>query len=140
MKRIYEILEECKMQESVQNIQRVLLNYDTPALREVLRCAYFPGVQWHFDSIPQEYRKPDTLPGVAMSDLYTEINKLYLFCKGHPISDTLSEQRRKELFLQLLEGMEPDEAKVIVDIMRSDLQIDGLNKETINQIFPNLIN
>jgi hypothetical protein len=140
MKRIYEILEECKMQESVQDIQRVLLNYDTPALRQVLKCAYFPGTEWYFDSIPEDYKKPDTLPGVAISDLYTEVNRLYIFCKGHPIADSLSQQKRKELFLQLIEGMEPDEAQVVVDVMRGDLQIDGLNKETINQIFPNLIN
>lgn len=139
MKRIWEILEECKLQETVEGIQKVLALNDTPALREVLRLAYHPNAKWYFSDFPKEYKEPDTLPGVSMTNLYTEIRRIYVFAVGHPNADNLTEQRRKQLFLQFLEGMEKDEAKVVIDIMRGDLQIDGLNIHIINQVFPNLI-
>lgn len=63
---------------------------------------------------------------------------MYLFQVGHPTADSLNETRRSELLLQTLEGMEPDEAEVFVNIMKGDLGIEGLDYTQIEKVFPNL--
>jgi hypothetical protein len=139
MNRIWEILEECKLCETVPQIQQILARNDTPALREVLLCAYHPNAKWYFTDFPQGYRKQDTLPGVSHMNLYTEVKKLYMFSVGNPTADALTQDRRHVLLVNLLEGLENEEAQLVIDIFKGDLQIDGLNKDTINQVFPGLI-
>lgn len=139
MKRIYEILDECKLCETIPGILHTLVKNDSPTLREVLRCAYHPNAQWYFNDWPKGYRKQDTLPGISQTNLYTEIKRIYLFQKGHPTADAMTQERRHVLLVNLLEGMEHDEGQVLIDIFNGDLQIDGLNKETVNQIYPGLI-
>lgn len=139
MNRIWEILEECKLCETVPQIQQVLARNDTPALREVLLCAYHPNAKWYFNDFPKGYRKQDTLPGVSEMNLYTEVKKLYLFSVGNRVADNMSQERRHVLLVNLLEGLENEEAQLVIDIFKGDLQIDGLNKDTINQVFPGLI-
>lgn len=139
MKRIWEILEDCKLCETVIGIQQTLARNDSPALREVLLCAYHPNAKWYFSDFPQGYRKQNTIPGISQTNLYTEIKKLYMFSVGNPTADKMTQEKRHVLLVNLLEGMEDEEAQVVIDIFRGDLQIDGLNKDTINQVFPGLI-
>jgi hypothetical protein len=139
MKRIHEILEECKLCETVREIQQILFDNQSAALKEVLLCAYHPRAEWYFDELPQGYRPQDTLPGISQTNLYTEVKKLYLFSKGNPTADAMTQERRHVLLVNLLEGMENEEAQVVIDIFRGDLQIDGLNKDTVNEVFPGLI-
>lgn len=139
MKRIYEILDECKLCESIPGILQTLVRNDSPALREVLLCAYHPDAKWYFNDWPQGYRKQDTLAGISQTNLYTEIKKLYLFSIGNPTADSMTQERRHVLLVNLLEGLENEEAQLVIDIFKGDLQIDGLNKDTINQLYPDLI-
>jgi hypothetical protein len=139
MKLIYEIINEAKAAKSVDEALDVIQRYDHATLREVLYYAYHPRAEYYITEWPEEYILPDTLPGISMTDLHSELRRIYLFIKGHPTSDALTEQRRKELLLQTLEGMEPAEAKVFMDIMGRNLGIEGLTHEKINERFPGLI-
>lgn len=139
MKRIWEIIDECKLCETIPGILQTLARNDSAALREVLLCAYHPNAKWYFNEWPQGYRKQDTLPGISHTNLYTEIKKLYLFSKGNPTADAMTQERRHVLLVNLLEGMENEEAQLVIDIFKGDLQVDGLNKDTINQLYPGLI-
>ena len=139
MKRIYEIIEECKLCESIPGILQTLARNDSPALREVLLCTYHPDAKWYFNDWPQGYRKQDTLAGISQTNLYTEIKKLYMFSIGNPTADSMTQERRHVLLVNLLEGLENEEAQLVIDIFKGDLQIDGLNKDTVNQLYPGLI-
>jgi hypothetical protein len=139
IKRIYEIIDECRMCETLDEVVNVLKANDSPTLREVFKCAYHPYTQWYLSDIPDNYKKPDTLPGISRTQLYTEFRRIYLFQKGHPTADGLSPEKRKNLLTQILEGLEPDDAQVFVDVLRKDLQIQDLTPEIINKAFPNLL-
>lgn len=139
MKLIYEIINEAKQASSLNQALDILQRYDHKTLREVLYYAYHPKAQYYVTEWPRDYVKPDTLPGISMTDLHSELRRIYLFIKGHPEADKLTEQRRNELLLQTIEGMEPKEAEVFINIMRGDLGIEGLNHELINERFQGLI-
>lgn len=140
MKRIYEILDECKLQETVDGILTILGNNDTPALRSILQYTYDPYFQWTVSEFPTEYKRPDTLPGISQTNMYTELRRIYLFQKGHPVADKIEPEKRNKLLMQLLEGMEFDDAQVFINILKKDLGIDGLDKDSINRLYPGLIN
>jgi hypothetical protein len=62
-----------------------------------------------------------------------------LFQKGHPVADKLSEEKRKNLLTQILEGLEPDDAQIFIDVLRKDLKIQDLTPEVINLAYPGLL-
>jgi hypothetical protein len=138
MKQIYEVIEECKLADSMEGVLNILNQNGSLVLQKVLYYTYHPRAKWYISEFPKDYKEPDTLPGVSISNLYTEIRRLYLFQVGHPEAAKLTEQRRNELLLQTLEGMERKEAEVFVDIMKGDLGIQGLNYEEISKVFPDL--
>lgn len=138
MKQIYEVLEDCKMADTMEGVLNIIRQNDSTVLRQVLYFTYHPNAKWYIKEFPSEYKEPDTLPGVSISNLYTEIRRLYLFQVGHPDADKLSEQRRKELLLQTLEGMERKEAEVFIDIMRGDLGIQDLNYKELEKLYPDM--
>jgi hypothetical protein len=139
MKLIYEIINEARAASNVEEALNVIQKYDHATLREVLYYTYHPRAEYYITEWPEDYVKPDTLPGISMTDLHSELRRIYLFIKGHPTADALTEQRRKELVLQTLEGMEPAEAKLFVQIMTGDLGIKDLTYEKINERFPGYI-
>jgi len=139
MTRIYEILDECRLCETLDEVVNVMRKYDSPTVREVFKCAYHPYTEWYLSDIPSDYKKPDTFPGISRTQLYTEFRRIYLFQKGHPIADTLSEEKRLNLLTQILEGLEPDDAQIFIDVLRKDLKIQDLTPEVINLAFPGLL-
>jgi hypothetical protein len=136
---IYEIIKEAQQAKNVDEALKVLKKYDTETLEQVLHYTYHPKAQWYIDEFPADFHKPDTYPGISYTNLYTELRRIYLFQKGHPSADNLTEKRRHELLLQILESMEPPEAHVFVNIMKGDLGIKGITWQKINEYFPNLI-
>lgn len=139
MKLIYEIVNEAKQANSLEEALNILQRYDHKTLREVLYYTYHPKAAYYVSEWPKDYIKPDTLPGISMTDLHSELRRIYMFIKGNPTADSLTETRRNQILLQTIEGMEPEEAKVFINIMKGDLGIEGLNSEVINQRFPGLI-
>lgn len=138
MKQIYEIINECKAAPDVNSALHIIAANANAVLKQVLYYTYHPKAKWYISEFPKNYKKPDTLPGVSISNLYSEIRRLYLFQVGHPTADALNETRRNELLLQTLEGMEPGEAEVFVNIMKGDLGIKDLTYTEIEKVFPNL--
>jgi hypothetical protein len=133
MKQIYEIINECKQAKDINEVLSILNSNSSKVLHDVLYYTYHPDAKWYINEFPKNYKKPDTLPGVAISNLYTELRMLYLFQVGHQTADGLDETRRNELLLQVIEGMEPGEAEVFINIMKGDLGIPGL---TFDVLFP----
>jgi hypothetical protein len=138
MKEIYEILNEVKAAKTFHEKRNILAGNDTPILREVIKCAYHPNAQWYNDALPKQYKPIDTLPGIAMTNLFSEMKRLYLFSKGNPTADALTPEKRNQLLTNILEGMEPNEAKVFINILQGDLDI-GLELVDIKILYPDLI-
>ena len=43
------------------------------------------------------------------------------------------------LLTQILEGLEPDDAQIFIDVLKKDLKIQDLTPEVINLAFPGLL-
>ena len=139
MKNIYEIFDEFEMATSKKEKLAVIEKNLSRTLIQVLELAFHPGYEWLIDEMPNEYKIPDTLPGISRCQLSTEIRKLYLFKKGDATAEKLSDEKRKQLLLQLIESLEPREAEVVIGILSKDLGVKGLTYKFIKEAFPNLL-
>jgi hypothetical protein len=139
MKNLYEVFDEFEMASSKKDKMAVIEKNLSKTLVQVFELAYHPDYQWLITEMPVEYRIPDTLPGISRCQLSTEIRKLYLFRKGDPSAEKLTDQKRKQLLLQLIESLEPREAEVVIGILSKDLGVKGLTYKFIKEAFPKLL-
>ena len=136
-KPIYEIIDKVKTTNSKEEKQRILKENATQPFLEILKYAFHPDIKFYPKAFPSEYKKPDTFPGISISDLGGEIRRLYLFERGNPVADSLSEEKRKILLLQMLESFEPEEATLLINTFNK--KVPGLTYKLIKETFPTLL-
>lgn len=138
-KNIYEIFEEFSAEKTKKGKIEILAKNWTPTLKTVLELAYNPNIKWKYKKFPDEYKTPDTVPGVSFSYLEQEIKRLYMFQEGNPTAEKLTDKRRKELLLLMLESLEPKEAKIVIGIFNKDLGVSGLTYKFIHDNIPGVL-
>ena len=137
---IHEILEKFEKATTKEEQVAVLVNNQFQHFKEVLYYTFNPKYEFFVeDTFPEDYIKPDTFPGLRIAGIESEIRKVYLFIKGNPTAESLTPQKRHNLLLQLLESFEPKEAQIWYNMMRKDLQVEGLTKELVEEVFPELM-
>ena len=138
MKNIYEVFDEFANANTKQERIDVLRKNRTYALVSVLQGTYDPKIEFVIDRVP--YYKPEQCPpGMGFSSIHKEINRVYLFQKDHPKADkNLSDKRREELLIQILEALEEREAQVFMNMILKKQKVTGLNAKIVQEAFPEL--
>lgn len=139
MKNIYEVWDEFELARTNQDKLLVIQKNLNQTLVNVLKLTFHPDFQWLVTDFPTEYKTPDTLPGISTCQLSTELRKLYLFRKGDPAAENLSERKRNELLIQFLESIELREAEVVIGIFKKDQGVKGLTYKFVKECFPDML-
>ena len=95
---------------------KVLKDHDSVALRQILKGAFDPKIEWLLpkgNDIP--FNKNDAPIGTEHTILSQEAKRLYLFTKGG--DNTLSQNKRETLFIQMLEGLSGEEADFLITVV-----------------------
>ena len=89
----------------------ILKENDSEALRAIIKSSFDPHIQWVMPEGDVPYKPNDVPEGTEHTRLNQEYRQLWHYIKG---ADAKTPQFRKEqMFVQLLEGLHVDEAKVI---------------------------
>jgi hypothetical protein len=140
MKNIYEIFDEFEQAKNKKERMSVIEKNLSPTLVQVFELAYHPNYKWKVKELPENYKIPtDILPGITFDNLNAQLRRLYLFLEGDPRSEQLTERRRNEILVQMLESIEPREAEIILGIFQKDLGVKGLDYKFVKEAFPNLL-
>ena len=94
---------------------KVLQEHDSVALRQVLKGAFDPKIEWLLPPGDVPYTANDAPVGTEHTVLSQEAKRLYLFTKGG--DDSLSNTKREVLFIQMLEGLCAEEAEFLVTVV-----------------------
>ena len=118
-------------QEKVAHLQQ----YNTDSLRMVIKSSFDPKIKWAlpFGEVP--YRPNEAPEGTEHSMLSYEARKLYHFIEGG--DNLISQNKRESLFVQLLEGLHPDEADVLIAAKDKILhqKYKGLSANVVKEAF-----
>ena len=117
---------------------RILRENSSSTMKAILGYAYDPYVEWllpetdpPYQALPQNADAEITLQGAQ--------KQFYLFVKGPTETQkNLKQTRRELLFIQLLESVHPDEAKVLLGMKNRKLPYRGLTRKLVAEAFPNL--
>lgn len=136
-KTFHEIFTEVDKTSGRGNKIAVLHKYSSPALKAVLGYTYDPTVKWLLPEGTPPYKPTDDID--THSVFYAEIRKLYLFTDGpSDAQKNLKQTRREQLFIEILESIHPDDAKVLIAMKDRRLPYKGLTAKLVQEAFPNM--
>ena len=94
---------------------KVLQDHDSIPLRQVLKGAFDPNIEWLLPKGDVPYTANDAPIGTDHTILSQEAKRLYLFTKGG--DNTLSQNKREMTFVQMLEGLSAEEAEFLIAVV-----------------------
>ena len=116
----------------------ILQKNSSAQLKQVLGMTYDPRVVWLLPEGEPPY-KPMDKAFDQESGLFSEVRKLYLFVKGDsPTQRNLKPLRREQLFINMLESIDPDDAKVLLAMKEGKLPYKGLTRALVAEAFPTI--
>ena len=134
---IHEILNLVEEQKTKAKKIDILREYRDDSLTAILI--------WNFDdsvvsAIPEgqvPYKENEVPVGTDHTSLRREWKNLFHFIKGG--NDSLSALRRETMFIQMLEGLHPEEAKIICLVKDKNLnETYNLTQDIIAEAFPDI--
>jgi hypothetical protein len=136
---VYEIFEEFNKAKTEIERKTVLLKHaDNMGLKLALKLAFHPQMKFMI-KVP-EYKPMITPDSMGYTNLGYVLKKCYLFLEGHPHRpQNLSEEKMKNLMIQLMEGLEPKEAKIFESVVNKKLGVKYLTENLVQKTFPGLI-
>lgn len=108
------------------------------SIKHILRLTYDPRAQFRVGQGDVTYKEciyPD-----QYNMLHKEAKRLYIFLAGENGNPNLSQTKCENLFIQFLEGLDKEDAKTILYIVKNkDVPFKNINKELVDYTFPGLI-
>ena len=136
---IHEILDLVGEQRSKAKRVEILKEYRDDSLTAILIWNFDERVQSAVPDGQVPYKENEVPVGTDHTSLRREWKQLYHFIKGG--NDTLSSLRRESMFIQLLEGLHPDEAKIICKVKDKDLGslYPKVTLDVVKEAFPDIV-
>ena len=134
---VHEILELVDKQRSKAKKIETLREYADDALKAILIWNFDPTAISVLPEGPVPYKENEVPIGTDHTSLRREWKNLYHFVKGG--NDRLSAIRRETMFVQMLEGLHPEEAKIICLVKDKDLESKyKITYDIVQQAYPDI--
>lgn len=123
-----------KLKKTQEKIDAIRHN-DSLQLRIILQGAFDPSVVWLLPPGEPPY-KPNELVD-QQHVLLKECEKLRYFIKG--FHDNLNQTKRETMFVELLERVDPEDAKLLCAIKDKKMPFNGITLQHVKEGLPGLI-
>jgi len=135
VKYVFEILEEVGKQRNRIDKVKILKSNESWALKDIIKGSMDEKIIWN---LPEG--QPPYTPATAHhhpANLLRENTKFKYFVKGGQ-GDKMPKYKREQIFLGILEGIHPEDAKVVLSMINKE-KLKGLSKPVVEEAFPNLL-
>ena len=139
---IHEILEAVSKEPKTKKKINILKNTDCMALRIILQGAFDKNIKWLIPpGTPPNFKADDAPKGLQLSSIHKECLNFYMFVQAGVTSGKcqLQQHKREQIFVQMLECLHKDEAKMLIEMKDQRFAYKGLTPHLINEAFPGLI-
>lgn len=93
------------------------------AIRLIFEYAFDPAKKMLLPEDAPPYKPAAEPMGMTPTNLYSELRRLYVFCRSD-----LKPIKRESLFVSLLEGVHPEEAKMLI----------AVKDQTLHKLYPKI--
>tara|TARA_B100000073_G_scaffold87346_2_gene68104 strand:+ start:690 stop:1121 length:432 start_codon:yes stop_codon:yes gene_type:complete len=133
---ISEVLQKAHNAKTKAEKIKILQQNNTPALRMIFIINYDESIVSLMPEGSPPFNKNEAPAGTEHTHLEHEARLLHHFFKG---GSNLKPMKREQMFIQLLEGLHPDEADVIIKAKDKELgKRYKVTKATVSEAFPEI--
>ncbi len=131
---VVETLEMVGKAKTREEKKQILLDRENFATKAILQLNYHPDVKW---KIPKG--SPPYTPSENQADasLHFEVKKLDYYVDPSP--HNIPMLRRESMFVQLLERLDPKDAKLIIAMKDKKITYKGLSYKLVKDTWPDLL-
>ena len=131
----HEILTKVNNAKDKPKKLEVLKKYDTNELRMFLKGAFDPKLIWLLPEGKPPYKENEAPVGTEHTWLKQEVKRMFHFLQGG--NPELSQMKRDNMFIQMLEGLSAEEAKLLIQAKHKELNkhYKGLTANLIKEAF-----
>jgi len=136
-KEVFEIFEEYKKADSREERLDVLKKYsDVWAFKDILRGAFDESLVFNLPEgrPPFTPNRPESTPGTLL-----KLHREFGFFVHGGIGDQLPAYKRENKFIQLLEGIHPEDAEYVLKMVAKKPPVRYITKKIVQEAFPDLI-
>ena len=134
---MFEILELVDEARSKAKKVALLREYENAAIKSVFIWNFDPSVVSLIPEGEVPYNPNEVPVGTDHTSLRREYKQLYHFVKGG--NDQLSSLRRESVFIQILEGLHPKEAEILVLIKDGQLNKKyKVTRDAVEEAYPDI--
>ena len=132
---LHEILIKVNNAKDKSKKIDVLREHDSVPLRQVLKGAFDPKIKWDLPEGTPPYKENDAPAGTEHTTLHTEARRLWYFVEG--ANEKLTKSKKETMFIQMLEGLHKDDAKLLVAVKDKELNkvYKGLTDSVVKDAF-----
>ena len=130
-----EVLDNVAKAKTKKQKIELLRQHNTDALRMVLKSSFDPRIEWELPEGDVPYTVNEAPEGTEHNMLVHEARTLYHYIKGG--NPKLTQNRRENMFIQLLEGLHKSEAEIVVAAKDKGLhrKYKGLSANVVREAF-----
>ena len=131
----HEILTKVNNAKDKPKKIEVLRKYDTNELRMFLKGAFSEKLEWLLPEGTPPYKPNEAPVGTEHTWLKQEVKRMFHFLKGG--NPQLSQMKRDNMFIQMLEGLSKEEAELLIWAKDSELNkhYKGLTANLVKEAF-----
>lgn len=131
----FEILKLASEQKTTEQKIEVLRKHGTAELCSLINLAYDPNVKWLLPEGNPPYT-PNPYPDQE-NRFQSEIRRMYLFVSIPGVGDpNMTQLKREKLFVELLETIHPEDAKLLLAVKSGKVPYKGLTRALFAKAWP----
>jgi|TARA_Y100000289_G_C3876290_1_gene126231 hypothetical protein len=134
-KLVHEVLTEVGSRKRKTDRIQILKQNESWALKDIIRGSMDSTVEWNLPGGDPPYTPCEDHN--APTNLLRENKQFRYFVKGGP-GDKMNAPKRENIFIGLIEGIHPSDAKLVVDMINGRVP-KGLTREIVQEAFPGLL-
>jgi len=131
---IYELLNKVEIEPTEEGKINVLRQIRKQSVVDIVMGAFDKRIKWLLPQGPIQY-KPSKEHDIE-GGLYSELRRLYIYVQGG--NNNLSQNRREALFIQMLETIDKDDAKLMIAVKDKKLPFKSITPQLIKAAWPDV--
>lgn len=134
IRSLASIVAEIEKQTTDDAQADVMKKNSSGALKTIIGYALDPGVTWKIPSGAPPYR-PLHAAADQEGKLYSEVQRMFIYFVDSPEHRTIAQTKREQLFIQVLESIDAEDAKLVLRVKDKALKI---SRKAVKMAFPNI--
>ena len=132
--QIYEVVNKAASQNKKADKIRILKENESFALKSVLQGTYNPNIEFDLPEGAPPYTpsEPQSVP----TTLHKQAKRFSYFVP--PKSTQMNPVKKETMFIQLLEGIHPEDAKLVLQ-MKDKKTFKGISAAVVKEAFPDIL-